>query len=126
MIETEGDPCGIMNHIRIIILVDTLFRYQESCNVFSLIFQRGFILAKINILAYIVLYLIVIFLFIIQYKLNVGPLMRYQIYLILMEKIIIAEIMEIIILLMSNILDYIYVLQMIKDMMIDSNKKNIV
>ena len=46
MIETEGDPCGIMNHIRIIILVDTLFRYQESCNVFSLIFQRGFIFGK--------------------------------------------------------------------------------
>ena len=46
MIETEGDPCGIMNHIRIIILVDTLFRYQESCNVFSLIFQRGFVFGK--------------------------------------------------------------------------------
>ena len=46
LIETEGDPCGIMNHIRIIILVDTLFRYQDSCNVFSLLFQRGFILGK--------------------------------------------------------------------------------
>jgi hypothetical protein len=46
IIETEGDPCGIMNHIRIIILVDTLFRYQESCNVFSILFQRGFIFGK--------------------------------------------------------------------------------
>ena len=46
LIETEGDPCGIMNHIRIIILVDTLFRYPDSCNVFSLLFQRGFILGK--------------------------------------------------------------------------------
>jgi len=46
LIETEGDPCGIMNHIRIIILVDTLFRYPDSCNVFSLLFQRGFIFGK--------------------------------------------------------------------------------
>ena len=46
LIETEGDPCGIMNHIRIIILVDTLFRYPDSCNVFSLLFQRGFIFRK--------------------------------------------------------------------------------
>ena len=46
LIETEGDPCGIMNHIRIIILVDTLFRYQESCNVFSILFQRGFVFGK--------------------------------------------------------------------------------
>ena len=29
LIETEDDPCGIMNHIRIIILVDTLFRYPD-------------------------------------------------------------------------------------------------
>ena len=46
IIETEGDPCGIMNHIRIIILVDTLFRYQDSCNSFSILFQRGFIFGK--------------------------------------------------------------------------------
>jgi len=46
IIETEGDPCGIMNHVRIIILVDTLFRYQDSCNAFSILFQRGFIFGK--------------------------------------------------------------------------------
>ncbi len=46
LIETEGDPCGIMNHIRLIILVDTLFRFPDSCNVFSLLFQRGFIFGK--------------------------------------------------------------------------------
>ena len=46
IIETEGDPCGIMNHVKIVILVDTLFRYQESCNVFSILFQRGFIFGK--------------------------------------------------------------------------------
>jgi hypothetical protein len=40
IIETEGDPCGIMNHVRIIILVDTLFRFQDSCNAFSILFQR--------------------------------------------------------------------------------------
>jgi hypothetical protein len=46
LIETEGDPCGVMNHIRIIILVDTLFRFKENCNVFSILFQRGFIFGK--------------------------------------------------------------------------------
>ena len=46
IIETEGDPCGIMNHVRIIVLVDTLFRYQDSCNAFSILFQRGFIFGK--------------------------------------------------------------------------------
>jgi hypothetical protein len=46
IIETEGDPCGIMNHVRIIILVDTLFRFQDSCNAFSILFQRGFIFGK--------------------------------------------------------------------------------
>ena len=42
MIETEGDPCGVMNHIRIIILVDTLFKFQDNYNSFSILFQRGF------------------------------------------------------------------------------------
>ena len=46
LIETEGDPCGVMNHMRIIILVDTLFRFKENCNVFSILFQRGFIFGK--------------------------------------------------------------------------------
>ena len=46
MIETEGDPCGVMNHLRIIILVDTLFRFKENSNVFSILFQRGFIFGK--------------------------------------------------------------------------------
>ena len=46
IIETEGDPCGVMNHIRIIIMVDTLFRFIENCNVFSILFQRGFIFGK--------------------------------------------------------------------------------
>ena len=46
LIETEGDPCGVMNHIRIIILVDTLFRFKDNCNVFSILFQRGFIFGK--------------------------------------------------------------------------------
>jgi hypothetical protein len=46
LIETEGDPCGVMNHIRIIILVDTLFRFKENSNVFSILFQRGFIFGK--------------------------------------------------------------------------------
>ena len=46
LIETEGDPCGVMNHIRIIILVDTLFRFKENSNAFSILFQRGFIFGK--------------------------------------------------------------------------------
>jgi hypothetical protein len=46
LIETEGDPCGIMNHIRIIILVDTFFRFPDNSKVFSLLFQRGFIFGK--------------------------------------------------------------------------------
>ena len=46
IIETEGDPCGVMNHIRIIIMVDTLFRFIENCNVFSILFQRGFIFGR--------------------------------------------------------------------------------
>ena len=46
LIETEGDPCGHMTNIRIIILVDTLFRDQSNSNAFSILFQRGFILGK--------------------------------------------------------------------------------
>ena len=46
IIETEGDPCGIMNHVKIVILVDTLFRSQDNCNAFSILFQRGFIFGK--------------------------------------------------------------------------------
>ena len=46
LIETEGDPCGVMNHIRIIILVDTLFKDVENSNAFSILFQRGFVLGK--------------------------------------------------------------------------------
>ena len=46
IIETEGDPCGIMNHVKIVILVDTLFRIQDNCNAFSILFQRGFIFGK--------------------------------------------------------------------------------
>lgn len=46
LIETEGDPCGIMNHIRVIILVDTLFKQEESTETFSIGFQRGFIFGK--------------------------------------------------------------------------------
>ena len=44
--ETEGDPCGIMSHMRIIILVDTLFNDPENSNAFSILFQRGFIFGK--------------------------------------------------------------------------------
>ena len=44
--ETEGDPCGAMSHVRIIILVDTLFKYKENSNAFSILFQRGFIFGK--------------------------------------------------------------------------------
>ena len=46
LIETEGDPCGHMSNIRIIILVDTLFREQSNSNAFSILFQRGFVLGK--------------------------------------------------------------------------------
>ena len=46
LIETEGDPCGQMNHIKIIILVDTLFDYDDNRNVFSIAFQRGFVFGK--------------------------------------------------------------------------------
>ena len=46
LIETEGDPCGHMTNIRIIILVDTLFREQSNSNAFSILFQRGFVLGK--------------------------------------------------------------------------------
>ena len=46
LIETEGDPCGQMTHIRIIILVDTLFRDNTNSNAFSIMFQRGFIFGK--------------------------------------------------------------------------------
>ena len=46
LIETEGDPCGHMSNIRIIILVDTLFRDESNSNAFSILFQRGFVLGK--------------------------------------------------------------------------------
>ena len=46
LIETEGDPCGVMNHTKLIILVDTLFHYPECSNVFSILFQRGFVFGK--------------------------------------------------------------------------------
>ena len=46
LVETEGDPCGLMNHRRIIILVDTLFNNPENSDAFSILFQRGFILGK--------------------------------------------------------------------------------
>ena len=46
LIETEGDPCGHMSNIRIIILVDTLFREQSNSNAFSILFQRGFVFGK--------------------------------------------------------------------------------
>ena len=46
LIETEGDPCGHMSNIRIIILVDTLFREQANSNAFSILFQRGFVFGK--------------------------------------------------------------------------------
>ena len=46
LIETEGDPCGHMSNIRIIILVDTLFRDESNSNTFSILFQRGFVLGK--------------------------------------------------------------------------------
>ena len=46
IIETEGDPCGLMSHKRIIILVDTLFNDPENSNAFSILFQRGFVLGK--------------------------------------------------------------------------------
>ena len=46
LIEVQGDPCGIMNNIRIIILVDTLFKDPSSSNAFSILFQRGFLLGK--------------------------------------------------------------------------------
>ena len=44
--ETEGDPCAVMSHVRIIILVDTLFSDPDNSNAFSILFQRGFILGK--------------------------------------------------------------------------------
>ena len=46
LIETEGDPCGHMSNIRLIILVDTLFRDESNSNAFSILFQRGFVLGK--------------------------------------------------------------------------------
>ena len=46
IIETEGDPCGVMNHVRIIILLDTLFNEPDNSNAFSILFQRGFVLGK--------------------------------------------------------------------------------